>query len=346
MLKELIALEIGKPVLREYEDGPVPEGHIRVMVEYGAPKHGSEQAMLQGMDPHLSNRFDREYLAFIEDESIANRPFNVRLGNMWVGRIAEIGKGVQGFKENQRVAGYGHLRNTHTIKAESALIMKESMTWQEAVCYDPAQFALGGIRDGHVRMGDRVAVFGLGAIGQMAAQMAKKAGASFVAVVDPIEKRRNVALKCGADMAIDPSKEDVGLALKNATRKKGVDAAIETSGYYAAMHQAIRGLAYGGNIAVVGWYYKEYSKEMLNFGMEAHFNYPNIIFSRACSEPNRDHPRWDFKRIMDTCWDMLSGGAFQCQEILDPVVPFAEVVPAYIDIEKHPERSVKLGVRF
>lgn len=46
--------------------------------------------------------------------------------------------------------------------------------WKNAVCYDPAQFALGGIREAHVRAGDAVAIFGLGAIGQIAIQLAKK----------------------------------------------------------------------------------------------------------------------------------------------------------------------------
>lgn len=45
---------------------------------------------------------------------------------------------------------------------------------ENAVCYDPAQFALGGIREAHVRAGDAVAIFGLGAIGQIAIQLAKK----------------------------------------------------------------------------------------------------------------------------------------------------------------------------
>ena len=78
------------------------------------------------------------------------------------------------------------------------------MLWKSALCLDPAQFALGGIRDCQVRLGDRVAVFGLGAIGAIAAQMAKAAGAAYVAVVDPIQKRRDAAVAVGADAAFDP----------------------------------------------------------------------------------------------------------------------------------------------
>lgn len=159
------------------------------------------------------------------------------------------------------------------------------MPWRSALCFDPAKFALGGVRNGHVRIGDHVAVFGLGAIGAIAAQMAKAAGAAYVAVIDPIEKRRYAA----SDAAFDPLREDVGHELKKVTGRAGVDAAIETSGNEQALQQALRGLAYGGTIAFVGW--ARAFSGTLDLSREAHVGNAVLVFSRASSEPNRDHPR-------------------------------------------------------
>lgn len=323
MPKELVAIAPCKPVLRDYEDGPVPAGRVRVKIEYGSPKRGTELTLYHG------NR---------------GAGFPMGLGNMCVGRITELGEGVEGFSVGDRVAGYGNLRETHTWNVGGLLRMNDSMTWKDAVCYDPAHFALSGIRDGQVRLGDRVAVFGLGAIGQMTAQMVQMAGASFVAAVDPLEKRRKAALNAGVDMALDPLTVDVGAELKKATGGLGVDVAIETSGNYSALDQSIRGLAWGGNVAVVGWM-KE-CKGGLDLGAVAHIDIPNLIFARACSDPNRDHPRWDFARIMHHCWQWVSDGMLKCEEIVDPVVPFAEADTAYIEMDEHPERSIKLGVQF
>ena len=128
------------------------------------------------------------------------------------------------------------------------------------------------------------------------------------------------------------------------TDGRGVDIVIETSANYRALDTALRGLAYGGTVAYVGW-----AKECqggLDFGGPSHFNVPNIVFARACSEPNRDHPRWSFRRIMDVCWEWLAQGRLRCEEIVSPVVAFDDVVEAYLDIARHPERSIKLGVRF
>lgn len=344
-LKELYANEPGKCMLREYDDGPIPAGKLRVRVDFGAPKHGTELTHFRGQDPFMDSRFDEELQLFLPDSEATARPFGMRPGNMWVGKIIELGAGVEGFSIGQRIAGYGPLRNTQTLSAGAALLMPEKMTWKQAVCYDPTQFALGGIRDGHVRCGDNVAVFGLGAIGLIAAQLAKLSGAAKVIAVDPIECRRKAALENGADYALDPSSSDAGLEIKRLTDRRGADVILETSGSYSALQEAIRGVAYAGNIAVVGWY-KE-CKGVLNLGKEAHFNQPNIFISRACSDPNRDYPRWDFKRICKSSWELLASGALLCENIVDPVVKFADCAAAYENIvDKHPEMSVKLGVEF
>ena len=246
------------------------------------------------------------------------------------------------------MCGYGSIRETQVVDAvNDPFLFKvpDTMPWKSALCLDPAQFALGGVRDGHLRIGDRVAVFGLGAIGAIAAQMASAAGAAYVAVIDPIEKRRYAALDAGADAAFDPLCEDVGLELKKATGRMGVDAAIETSGSEQALQQALRGLAYGGTIAFVGW--ARAFSGTLDLGREAHFNNANLIFSRASSEPNSDHPRWDRRRIAMSCWSMLAAGAIDCERIVDPVVTFAEAPRAYEEyVDRNPQQSVKLGVAF
>lgn len=343
-MKQLLLGKEGKPVLEEYIDGLVPEGCVRVKCEFGAPKHGTEWHGA-GSDPFAKEYYDEEWHIFRKREKELVNEGKSGLGNMYVGRIIEIGAGVEGLNVGQRVAGYGNLKNTHTVKAKDVLIMPESMSWKEAVCYDPLQFAIGGLRDGHVRIGDTVLISGLGAIGLMAAQAAKLAGAFFVAVSDPIERRRKVALENGADVAFDPTKEDIGLLLRELTDGRGVDVVIETSGNYKAIEQGIRSVAYGGNFAMVGWLNECHIP--INLGKEGHFNQCHFYFSRACSEPNNDYPRWNFERICETAWKMLCAGKFKCDNIVSPVVDFETCDESYYYyIAENPTKSVKMGVEF
>jgi threonine dehydrogenase-like Zn-dependent dehydrogenase len=351
MLKQLIAMEPHKAAIVMYEDRQIKPDEVRIQVEFASPKHGSELAGFRGQSPHIDEYYDHEWRAFLprqenEKKGIAFAEWN--LGNQWVGRIIEVGSEVTEYEIGEQVCGYGGIRETQIVKAVDnyyLLKMPEGMSWKNAVCFDPAQFALGGIRDSQLRAGDRVAIIGLGAIGQLAAQMARLAGASYVAVIDPIEKRREVALQDGADTALDPINQDVGLELKKATNKLGVDVIIETSANEQALQQALRGLAYGGTIAYVGW--ARAFRGGLDFGREAHFNNAKIVFSRACSEPNPDYPRWSWRRIEETCWKWLSSGKLNCENIINPVVPIDESAKGYeLFVDRYPDQSVKLGVEF
>lgn len=78
-----------------------------------------------------------------------------------------------------------------------------------------------------------------------------------------------------------------------------------------------------------------------------HFNNAKIVFSRAASEPNPDYPRWNRKRIEDTCWELLMNGYINCEDIIDPIVSFEESAEAYMEyVDQRPELSIKMGIEY
>ena len=83
----------------------------------------------------------------------------------------------------------------------------------------------------------------------------------------------------------------------------------------------------------------------LDLGAEAHHNIPQIVFSRACSQPDRDHPRWDNGRIYAHCWELLKAGRLSGEAIVQPVVRFQDLLGEYPKIASQPHDYVKLGVR-
>ena len=350
MSKMLVAAEPRVAAFKEYEERPLMPDEIKCKVLYAAPKHGTEVTEFRAASVHVKEKYDNEWQLFLprEEDDKGDTVFGEwNLGNQWVGEIIEAGGEVKDFKPGDYVCSYGGIRETHTIRAVDnyrCRKLDDISQWKNALCYDPAQFALGGVRDGHVRPGDAAAIYGLGAIGQIAAQICKNIGASPVIVIDPIAHRREIALKNGADYALDPGNEDVGYRLKELTGKRGVDVIIETSGHVLALQSGLRGLAYAGTISFVA-FAKPFS--MLELGREAHFNNARLIFSRACSEPLPDYPRWDRRRIKDTCWEMLTNGYLNCEDIIFPVVDFEESDQAYMKyVDREPQSSIKMGVRF
>lgn len=359
MPREILSREQGSLTIAPYEEHPIAAGQIRVKTEFAAPKHGTETHGFFSSPDDVPMYYDSDTMCFLPQTDEMREAGKARVfkpGNMWVGHVIEVGEGVTEFKAGDRLAGYGSLRETHTQNllninqaglGTSADILRvpDSMPWQAAVCFYPCQFALCGVRDAHIKLGDAVCVMGLGAIGLMAVQMAKMQGARIVIASDPIVRRREIALKLGVDHVLDSMAQDVGLEIKRLTGNLGADAVIETSGTYSALQASLRGVAYGGRVSVVGWY--KACKGHFDLGQEAHMNNATLFFSRACSEPNPDYPRWNWSRINDTCWDLLTSGDLRCEEIIDPIVPFEAAADTYMDVVvQHPDRSVKMGVRF
>lgn len=345
---ELIAVGPRQPELREYEERAPGPGEIRVRSRLSAEKHGTSLLVYRGESSVNEKAFDGQRGLFLPLESGLgwSAGFPMRLGNMSVGLVEEVGAEVKNFRVGDRVYGHLPIRETHTVAESAVRPAPEGLTDEALVCVDPALVALMGVREGSVRLGDTVAVFGLGAIGLMAVQMARLSGALMVVAVEPLPLRAALARRYGADVVINPTEEpDVGWQIRAATEMKGVDIALETSGSHAALHQAIRGTRYGGTIVPIAWYHGGAAE--LRLGEEWHFNRQTMVSgARLESVPYRDYPRWDPNRVEQTVLRLLAQGDLRVEGMLQPRVPIREAAEAYRRIDQHPEECIKLAVEY
>ena len=368
MPRELIAIAPRTPVLREYDEPPLGPRQIRIRTELASPKHGTELVAYRN-DPAALQAYDRS-LGAVMPVTGAAPAFPRPLGNMAVGRVSELGSAASRFQIGDRVFGHFPIRETLTAEETNADPLPPGVSPEAALCLDPAVMALP-IRDAGIKLGDEVVIFGLGAIGLMAVQLARLAGAARVIAVDPLENRRMLAMQFGADQALDPGEGDgdIGLAIRRLTERGdpepapeprrvvggyherhsqsgqlGVDVAVETSGSTRALHQAIRATRFGGTVCMVSFYGG--GAPDLYLGQEFHINQLQLVSVRAESLPLRDAPGWTLRRLVELALAWLADGRLQTTGMLTPIVPFADSAEAYREIDEHPERSIKLGIRF
>ena len=177
-MKKLVATAARVAELKDYEEKEIKDKEVLVRVEFASPKHGTELADFRGVSPFIDGKFDEEWRVFVQREPDEKRGVefgDLPLGNMFVGVIEKKGSAVTEYEVGERVCSYGPIKETQVINAVDNYKLRkmpEGASFKNAVCYDPAQFALAGIRDANVRPGDNVVVFGLGAIGMLALQMA------------------------------------------------------------------------------------------------------------------------------------------------------------------------------
>lgn len=121
--------------------------------------------------------------------------------------------------------------NTHPIP--------DSLSFRDAALTEPLACVVHGIEESNIKLGDTVAVIGAGPIGQMMIMLAKKNGASTVIASDLAPLRRDIAAKAGADITIDPTKENPVERVKEETSGRGADVVIEAVGIPQLWEQAV-----------------------------------------------------------------------------------------------------------
>ena len=112
---------------------------------------------------------------------------------------------------------------------------------------EPVACCLHGMDMCEIRPGHQVVVIGGGMIGLLMLQLSRLAGAAKVALLEPVESKREVGKKLGADICIDPIHEDVKARLKE-EGMTWVNTVIECVGRPSTIEQAID---IAGNKAVV-----------------------------------------------------------------------------------------------
>jgi threonine 3-dehydrogenase len=203
------------------------------------------------------------------------------IGHEFVGDIVEVGSNVTGFKPGDLVSGEGHVvcgKCRHCLAGQRHLCVDTvglgvgrdgafaeyvalPMTniWHHApgidedvaAIFDPFGNAVHTALAFPV-LGEDVLVSGAGPIGLMATAVVRHAGARHVVVSEPNAFRRDLAVKMGATLAVDPRERDLHSAQQKLGMVEGFDIALEMSGVEAALRGAIDNMAHGGRIAILG----------------------------------------------------------------------------------------------
>jgi threonine 3-dehydrogenase len=101
-------------------------------------------------------------------------------------------------------------------------------------------------------LGEDVLISGAGPIGLMATAVVRHAGARHVVVSEPNAFRRELALRMGATLVVDPRARALPDVFAELDMVEGFDVVLEMSGNPTALRAAIAAMAHGGGIAILG----------------------------------------------------------------------------------------------
>jgi len=254
-MKAIVYHEIGKWSLERVPD-PTPEADEVVIRIAACGLCGTDLHLLKGeFNPKYPLIPGHEYAG--EVVALGSQVNDIRVGdrvavdpNYYCGGCRYCRMGEVQFCENW--FGYG-VRRTGGFAEYSAVLERNILPLPDAVSFaqgamaEPIACCLHGIDLAGIRPGDKVVVIGAGGIGQTLAQMARSAGAVLVIVSDPLPQKRELALELGADIAVDPTAEDLSDRVLHATCV-GADVVLEAAGRSESVLEALRVARKGGTV--------------------------------------------------------------------------------------------------
>lgn len=268
-----------KPGEMKLRDAPEPEpgaGQAVVAVSYCG---------ICGSDLH-------EYAA--EGPSIrAAGVFQPVMGHEFTGTITALGEGVNGLREGDPVVvhpgatcgtcwhcthgaanvcaqqlgtGYmlpGGYAERCLVQASQCLLIPGEEWLEKAALTEPFAVALRAVNRGQMQPGETVFIAGGGPIGLLSLIAARRKGAGTIILSEPAESRRELALKLGADHALDTA-QPASLKVRELTGGMGADLSIEAVGIPPAMDDALAATRRAGRIVIAGSFDLPYTIGLLN----------------------------------------------------------------------------------
>jgi threonine dehydrogenase-like Zn-dependent dehydrogenase len=257
-------------------------------------------------------------------------PARANIGYMAVGRIAAVGPGVADFAVGDRVVtASGHAAYSLVDVTPTAAIdrVPDGVADEVAGFVSLGDVALHGVRRAQLQIGQSVAFFGLGIVGQLALQFARISGAHPLIAIDLDDERLALARQSGATHTINAARENVVQRVRDFTGGAGAEAVFHCAGAAGILQTAMECAADRGTVVLTGSppgtatiRLKEelLRKELVVTGTyEAGLNQPHVYW------------RWTRARNRQTCLQLMAAGQLRLDHLLTHVVPAGRAPEIY-----------------
>jgi threonine dehydrogenase-like Zn-dependent dehydrogenase len=222
----------------ELPDDPLDRDEVLIRNEVSLISAGTELARLRG-----------------EGEGVGQFPS--RSGYASIGRVIATGPGTTGLQTGDRVFFAGKHQAVQRFKHNQnhqwgrCYPVPDGIAPEDGVFVCLAQIALVSPWVGAAGPGDTVAVFGLGVIGNLCAQLYRLGGARVIGL-DPVAARCTMARRCGITETCDAAPGQQAAAVLAATGGRGADLTVDAVGHSAVAMAAVECTRQMGECVLLG----------------------------------------------------------------------------------------------
>ena len=318
------------------------------------------EVLIETLYSCISPGTERSHYLAEENTVTRDKPGSFYPGYSNIGRIAQVGPGVDNLRVGQVVAtSLPHL--SHAIfpakaggpqrKLASAVPPGasfspskaifpladglEAQRLKECATYCFSRVALHGVRRARIELGEAIVILGLGPIGLQCVQYARMNGGFPVIGIDPTVSRRKVAQTLGMDHGF----ANMGELAQSGLFKPGVGPAvtIEATGLPEVIPQAFQICGRNGRVILLGSTRGE--TKSVNFYTDVHKKGISVIGVQAGTRPHHESlpGHWTGEEDQTYLLKMIANGRIQCKPLITHEFPASRVADAYETVCKSPE---------
>ena len=356
----------GRVISQNVPTPNVSKGSVLIKVQYSCISAGTEMTSVNTTKKSLVKRaIDspdevKEVLAFVKVNGIQKTIQKVRgvidggkqTGYSVAGEVIGVGEEVRNFQIGDKVAaaGAGIANHAEYVDVPINLVMKmpNELDYKYASTVTMGGIAMQGVRRADLRFGESCVVVGAGILGLLALQMLKLSGVRVI-VTDLDEHRLALAKELGADLCINPTKEDAIKVSNSFSGGHGVDCVLFTAATSSSkpLADSFKMCRKKGKVVLVGVVGMEinrgdmYAKE-LDFQIST--SYGPGRYDSNYEEKGLDYPlayvRWTENRNMTEYLYLLNEGKINIDPLIDAVFPIEKVDDAFASLEGEGQKPI------
>ena len=314
--KQVVFTKINTAEFLDSEKKEPGENEVCVKTEFSTISPGTEKANITG-DPNVSAGGPSAVI------------FPRCLGYSSSGTVVSKGKNVSGVDIGDRVVVFwGTHSKYNTVSQDNVVKISDEVSFEEAAMSFITTFPMAAIRKTRLEIGESAIVMGMGILGLAALQLLRAAGAAPIIAVDPVAEKREKALQCGADYALDPYKSDFIETVKQLT-DGGAKVAIEVTGVGKALDSVLDCMARYGRVALLGC--TRNSDFTIDYYHKVHGPGITLVGAHASARPQTESSNgwWTQRDDIHTLMKLTEMGRLSLASMIDEVHSPMEAVEVY-----------------
>jgi threonine dehydrogenase-like Zn-dependent dehydrogenase len=329
--QHLVFTEPYKVELQEFAFEPkaLAADEVAIQTQYSLISPGTELACLSGKEWWAQPPFVPGYAGY--------------------GEVIAIGDQVADYKPGDKIFAYTQ-HSTH-VKAKSLMGRVPAGLDGKKACYARmAAVAITALQVSVADLGDYVAVFGLGLVGNFCAQLFTLAGCQVIGI-DLAEGRRALAKRCGVPYVIDPAQGDLLAQVEAITGAERCATVVEATGVPAVALQTSPLVGKLGEVILLGTPRGEMQTDITPFLQNIHLwgsgcvTYKGGHEWRTPVKRSKDgSPKHSIERNIDILLRLINQGKLHVDEMTTHVVAPTDAAAAYVGLRTRPEEYI--GVLF